>query len=54
MSQAWWCMPIIPALRQKDSDFEVSVGYIVKPCLEQQQKNPKKKQNPIQNKDEMN
>jgi hypothetical protein len=52
MSQAWWRMPLIPALgRQRQADFWVrgqpglqsefqdSQGYTEKPCLEK----PKKK-----------
>jgi hypothetical protein len=36
MSRVWWCTPIIPALRwprQKNLEFEVSLGYLGKPCL---------------------
>jgi hypothetical protein len=32
-SQAWWLMPVIPALRrlrQEDQEFEIRVGYIVR------------------------
>jgi hypothetical protein len=35
-SQAWWHMPVIPALgrlRQEDCEFEVYLNYIVKPYL---------------------
>jgi hypothetical protein len=35
-SQAWWYIPVIPALRrqrQKDHQLEVSLGYIVRPFL---------------------
>jgi hypothetical protein len=35
-SQAWWYLPVIPALRrltQENPKFGVSLGYIVKPCL---------------------
>jgi hypothetical protein len=40
-SQAWWHIPVIPALgrlRQKHQKFEASVGYISKSLS---QKNPK-------------
>jgi hypothetical protein len=36
MSQAWWFIPVISALRrlrQEDHEFETSLGYTVKPCL---------------------
>jgi hypothetical protein len=32
-SQAWWCIPVIPALgplRQKNLEFEASLGYIAR------------------------
>jgi hypothetical protein len=37
----WWCTPVIPAsrrLRQKGHEFEVSPGYIERPCLKQTNK----------------
>jgi hypothetical protein len=30
LSQAWWCMPVIPVLersKQKDLQFKASLGY---------------------------
>jgi len=56
--QAWWCMPLIPALgRQRQADFWVrgqpglqsefqdSQGYTEKPCLKNKTKQNKTKQN---------
>jgi hypothetical protein len=42
----WWHMPIIPALgrlRQKDSEFEVILDYIVRTCLKKNKKRKKRK-----------
>jgi hypothetical protein len=39
--QAWWCTPIIPAVRrqrQEDQAFKASLGYIVRSCLKKQTK----------------
>jgi hypothetical protein len=36
-SQAWWCNPVIPALRRlrwKEHEFEISLGYKVRPVSE--------------------
>jgi hypothetical protein len=45
-SWAWWYKPIIPALkrlRQQDCGFQVSLGYIVRPCLKKERKKERKK-----------
>lgn len=39
MSQAWWHIPVIPAiteLRQKDWKLEARLGYTVRPCVKNQ------------------
>jgi hypothetical protein len=39
LSQRWWHMPIIIALRrlmQENHEFETSLGYVVRPCLNKQ------------------
>jgi hypothetical protein len=45
----WWGTPVIPALsrlRQEGGEFEVSLGYLVRPChkqiTKQKQQHPKK------------
>jgi hypothetical protein len=43
---AWWCTPVSPALgrlRQKDQEFQASLGYIARPCLTKQNKTKKQK-----------
>jgi hypothetical protein len=58
LSQAWWWMPLIPALgRQRkvnfwvqgqpglQSEFQDSQGYTEKPCLKNKTKQNKTKQN---------
>jgi hypothetical protein len=39
--QIWWYTSIIPALErlQEDLEFEVSISYTVRPCLQKQNKN---------------
>jgi hypothetical protein len=35
----WWCTLVIPALRrlrQEACEFEVSLGYIARPCLKKE------------------
>jgi hypothetical protein len=42
LSQAWWNMPVIPALlrlRQENPEFKDSQGYIVRPCLKKHSNN---------------
>jgi hypothetical protein len=42
-SQAWWYMPVIPALgrlRQEDLVFEASLSYIVKLCVKKSKPKP--------------
>jgi hypothetical protein len=39
--QAWWCMSVILALqklRQEDCEFEASLSYIVRSCLQKKKK----------------
>jgi hypothetical protein len=39
LSERWWFMPIIPALgrlRKEDRKFEVSLGYLARPCLKKE------------------
>jgi hypothetical protein len=44
LSWVWYYSPVIPALerlRQEDSEFEASLGYMAKSCLKKQNhKNP--------------
>jgi predicted glycosyl hydrolase (DUF1957 family) len=42
LSWAWWYIPVIPALgrlRQEDHQFEVNLGFTVRPCLKNKQTN---------------
>jgi hypothetical protein len=43
MSQAWWYIPVIPALgrlRQEYHEFETSLGYRVRSCLKKRKHQP--------------
>jgi hypothetical protein len=45
MSQAWWFLRVVPALRkqrQEDGASQASLGYTVRPCLKMTTKNPHK------------
>jgi len=54
ISQAWWCTPLIPALRRQrqgdfrgqpglQSEFQDSQSYTETPCLEKQKQKQTKK-----------
>jgi hypothetical protein len=44
-SQAWWHTPVIPALRrlrEEEHEFEVRLGYIIRPNLKKKKKEKRK------------
>lgn len=41
ISGAWWCVPVVPTLKQEDLKFKATQNYTPKPHLKKKEKQKK-------------